>query len=315
MPTKSKGPAPVTADQTVSEAFATIMRHNFAQLALWEETAKTWEDIEGVHQLRVAIRRMRSALSLFRNAVPKSVGKHWADEMRWVAGELGLARDLDVFISEGLSAVNGKLPLSGHDGLLRLAEERRAQVYEEHVRIMLSSERYRDFKVGFQSWFETRDWEEAELGKKSAKSLGGNLVPYARRLMDKQERKVLTAGSYVNREDTEAMHQLRIECKKLRYTAEFFSPLFLSMDTFISHLRGLQDLLGFMNDVAVMESLLRDLTANESDRGVFAYAGGLIGWRHCDYHHLLAKFDYYWEDFVEAKQPWWKKSALIRPGD
>ena len=105
MPTKSKTPAPVTADQSVSEAFATIMRHNFEYLLTWEDAARSWEDIEGVHQFRVTIRRMRSALSLFRDAIPKSVRNHWSDELRWVAGEMGIARDLDVFISEGLSAV------------------------------------------------------------------------------------------------------------------------------------------------------------------------------------------------------------------
>lgn len=73
MPTKSKIDAPVTADQSVSDAFATIMRHHFEYLMEWENTARTWDDIEGVHQFRVTVRRMRSALSLFRGAIPKSV--------------------------------------------------------------------------------------------------------------------------------------------------------------------------------------------------------------------------------------------------
>jgi len=312
MPTKSKAPAPVTADQVVSEAFATIMRHHFQYLTLWEDSARTWGDIEGVHQFRVTIRRMRSALSLFREAIPKSVSGHWSDEMRWIAGELGFARDLDVFISEGLSAVTDRLPLSGSDGLLRLAAERRARTYEAQVRVMLDSDRYREFKVSFQSWIEGRDWERLPLKNKRVKSLAENLVPFSRQLMDKQERKVLAAGSHVNRDDADAMHRLRIECKKLRYASEFFRPLFAGMDTFSSHMKGLQDLLGLMNDVAVMGALLRDLTANETDREVFVYAGGLIGWRTCDYYHMLDKFDAYWEEFTEAKHPWWKKSALIQ---
>jgi hypothetical protein len=72
-----------------------------------------------------------------------------------------------------------------------------------------------------------------------------------------------------------------------------------------------QDLLGIMNDVAVTSDLLEELTANETDHEVLVYAGGLIGWRTCDYHHMLARFDHYWEELVEAKHPWWKKSALI----
>jgi len=309
MPTKSKSPAPVTADQTASEAFATILQHNIDYLVEWEDSARSWEDIEGVHQFRVTIRRMRSALSLFQNAVPKEVSDPIGEEMRWIAGELGLARDLDVFISEALSAVAEKLPLAGAERLQRLAVQRRERAYEEQVRPMLDSERYRRFKETFSHWLDSRAWEQAELKKKQAKHLASNILPYSRKLLDKQERRVLAAGSHVDRDDAVAMHQLRIECKKLRYAAEFFRPLFAGMDVFISHMKGLQDLLGVMNDVAVTRHLLDDLLANESDHEVLVYAGGLVGWRTCDFCHMLLRFDLYWEEFVEAKHPWWKKSS------
>lgn len=313
MPTKSKATAPVTADQSVSEAFAGIMRHNFDYLLTWEQAARSWEDIEGVHQFRVTIRRMRSALSLFRDVIPKAARRQWSDEMRWIAGELGLARDLDVFVSEGLSQVVGELPLSGSEQLLRLAEARRAQTYEHRVRSMLDSDRYRHFKDGFEGWLGSRQWESGELNKKQAKRLSRNLVPFARELMDKQERKVLAAGSHVNQKAAEEMHALRIECKKLRYAAEFFSPLFAGMNTFISHMKGLQDLLGLMNDVSVMRQLLDDLLPEDTDPETLIYAGGLVGWRACDYHHMLNRFDAHWEAFAEAKHPWWKKSAVVQP--
>jgi CHAD domain-containing protein len=309
MPTKSKAPAPVHADQTASEAFATILQHNFAYLEEWEDAARSWENIEGVHQFRVTIRRMRSALTLFQNAIPKTVTDTVGEEMRWVAGELGLARDLDVFISEGLSAVAEKLPLPGIQRLGHLAEARRARAYQEQVCAMLDSERYRHFKENFRIWLNGRAWEKAEIKKKQAKRQEMNIVHYSRELLDKQERRVLSAGSHVDRDDAAAMHQLRIECKKLRYAAEFFRPLFATMDTFISHMKGLQDLLGTMNDVAVTRHLLDDLLAQETDHEVLVYAGGLIGWRTCDFCHMLDRFDLYWEEFVEAKHPWWKKPS------
>ncbi len=312
MPTKSKTPAPVTADQTVSDAFATIMRHNFDYLLTWEEAARTWEDIEGVHQFRVTLRRMRSALSLFRDAIPKSARKHWSDELRWVAGELGLARDLDVFICEGLRAVVDDLPLVGCHGLAELAGARRCQVYEDQVRVMLDSDRYHRFRDEFAVWFGRKQWEQAEPSKKEAKALSKNVVAFSRTLMDKQERKVLAAGSHVDRHSAEEMHRLRIECKKLRYAAEFFRPLFTGMEDFIAHMKGLQDLLGLMNDVAVMRKLLDDLLKDETDSEMLVFAGGLIGWRACDYHHMLNRFDPFWDEFIEAKHPWWKKSALVR---
>lgn len=311
---KLKTPPPLSPGQNVSEAFATILRHDFECLLDWEDGARTWADIEGVHQFRVSARRMRSAISLFRSAVPRTSSNLWAEELRWIAGEMGPARDLDVFITQGLSAVATTLPLPGREGLQRRAESRRAEVYQQQVCAMLDSERYRRFKEGFPGWYENRQWERAELRKKEIEYLRTNLVPFGRELMDKQERRVLSAGSHVNREDAAEMHSLRIECKKLRYAAEFFRPLFAGMDVFIAHMKGLQDLLGLMNDVAVTRRLLDQLLTGETDHETLVYAGGFVGWRACDFQHMLGKFDLYWEDFVETRHPWWKHSALIPAG-
>jgi CHAD domain-containing protein len=313
MSSKSKTP-PVTADLTVSEAFAAILGHNFENLGKWEEKAHSGSDIEGVHQLRVTVRRMRSALALFENATPRASDKHWRDEMRWLAGELGLARDLDVFISEALGSLGSKLPLKGADRFARIAERRRDRAYAEQVRAMLESSRYRHFKDGFGDWLKSRAWDKAAEGTKRAERLSGNIIPFARKRLDKQERRVLSAGSHVNRDVPEEMHKLRIACKKLRYAAEFFQPLFPGMDVFISHMKGLQDLLGTLNDVAVTQHLLGELLSGQKDRQLFVYAGGILGWRTCDAHHVLLRFDSCWEEFTEAQHPWWKKSGSDQKG-
>ena len=155
MPKKSKYP-PVSADQTVSESFATILRHNFENLGRWEQTAHSGSDIEGVHQLRVTVRRMRSALPLFESAIPRSSDRHWRQEMRWLAGELGLARDLDVFISEVLVSLDSKLPLKGADRFMRIAQRRRARAYEEQVRgIPGNGKRPHRVRNGRSDWLRT----------------------------------------------------------------------------------------------------------------------------------------------------------------
>lgn len=308
-----KSSAPVDAGQNVSQAFATIMAHNFDFILEWEDKARGGEDIEGVHQMRVAIRRLRSAISLFRGAIPRESSQPWSEEMRWVVGELGLARDLDVFIDEGLSHAAPRLPLPGSEDLDRVARTRRARAYQEQVVPMLASDRYQAFKTGCSDWFTQRQWEgEGRGGKKrkASEAMTGKLVPFARALLDKQERQVLKTGSNVDRNDAEAMHRLRIECKKLRYAAEFFRPLFIGMDGFIAHMKGLQDLLGLMNDVAVTRNLLDILLSEENDHRTLIFAGGLIGWRTCDFFHTLNRFDAVWEEFTEARHPWWKNSAL-----
>ena len=104
------------------------------------------------------------------------------------------------------------------------------------------------------------------------------------------------------------MHRLRIECKKLRYGAEFFTPIIPGLDEFIGHMKGLQDLLGVMNDVSVMKELLEQLLHGECDPQVAQYAGGLVGWRTRQFHDLLNSFDDRWEEFTHAKHPWWSKS-------
>lgn len=307
-----KNTAPVHAGQTVSEAFATVLRYNFDRLARWQSSARSPEDTEGVHQMRVAFRRMRSAFVVFRAAVPKSITAKWVAEMRWLAGELGDARDLDVFILEALGAVDGKLQLEGRQELLALTEARRTKAYER-ARSMLDGERYAQFVSDFEAWLDHRQWLADELPAKNQKRLHANVVPFSRRVLDKLERKVLSCGSQINIDSQGEMHQLRIECKKLRYGAEFFSPLFEGMAEFIRHMKGLQDLLGVMHDVMVMPSLLEGLFANgATDRAAAEYAGGVIGWRTREYYQLLQGFDDRWNEFTNAKHPWWKKSSVIR---
>jgi len=306
MPTKSKQPAPITAKDTTSEALRVILKHNFNYLVQWEETARSWENIEGVHQVRVSFRKIRSIFSLFRKAVPKSTTQHWNDEIRWISTQLGTARDLDVFIDEGLEVIADKLPFVGKDKLLDLAMEQRAKAYTEQVASMLDSKRYAKFKVEFEQWFEEKAWEKSELKKKHQIHLKMNLLVFSRLVLDKQERRVLTKGSQINRKSADKMHRLRIECKKLRYAAEFFRPVFNGMDDFIEHMKGIQDILGIMNDVAVMHDLLELLLTDSIDHELLEFSAAVIGWRTCEYYMLLNNFDGYWDDFTEANHPWWK---------
>ncbi|MCP3868379.1 MAG: CHAD domain-containing protein [Gammaproteobacteria bacterium] len=310
MPTKSKTPAPLTPELTTSAGYAMILQHNMEYLLQWEQTARSWENIEGVHQVRVSLRRIRSAITLFRTAIPKSATKTLRKELQWVSGQLGLARDLDVFIDEGLCAIEGKLPFKGQKRLMLLARKHREKAYRDQVCKMLDSDRYARFKADFIAWYSNRAWEQADLEDKHRKHLESNLVQYARDLLDKQERVVLNRGSNIDRHAPEQMHRLRIECKKLRYAADFFQPIFNEMSEFIAHLKGIQDILGVMNDVSIMHNLLEVLLADSNEHELLEYAGALVGWRTCQFYYLLNGFDQQWDQFTETGHPWWKKSAL-----
>ncbi len=308
MPKKTKAPAPVIDNHTASEAAAVIFAYYFDYLLTWEETAKSWDDIEGVHQVRVSFRKIRSAFYLFRDAIPKQVSRPWNKEISWIAGEMGLARDLDVFIDEGLGSIRGKLPFNGEQKLVTLAITSREKAYLERVRPMLESARYAEFKTGFRKWIAAREWENADLSKKQLANQQMKLGKYSRKLLDKQERRVLSLGTNIDRSDAHEMHRLRIECKKLRYAADFFRPLYSGVGSFITHMKGLQDILGVMNDISVMHNLLETLLAETNDHETVEYAGAIVGWRTCEFYHQLDNFDRYWDEFTEATHPWWKKN-------
>lgn len=298
---------------SVSDTVQTLMLHNLNYLQEWEATSRHWSNIEGVHQTRVSFRRMRSALTIFSPVIPKPISRPWTNTMRQLAQRLGPARDLDVFIDEALGDIQGKLKLPGEEKLHGLALKAREQAYQDVVQ-MLDSQAYGDFKRDFGDWCRTRAWERADLKKKQRRLLEGTTATFARKVLDRQERRVLEAGMHVDKFDAEAMHRLRIECKKLRYAAEFFSPVFPGMRDFIGHMKGLQDLLGVMNDVAATRHLLDQVLAGVDDQEVSQYAGGVVGWRTCHYYTLLNGFEMRWDEFVQAKHPWWKKTARI-PGD
>jgi CHAD domain-containing protein len=294
--------------ESVTETVREILLHNLDHLKQWEPAAYSWDDIEGVHQMRVTFRRMRSALKVFRKAIPTAIAQRWADELGELGGVLGAARDMDVFIVETLGDIGDALPTPGAEGLYERAEHQRAAAYDR-VRTMLDGERYQRFKAQFTQWASLREWEQAPLQPRHRKLLLGSVVPFARKVLDIQERRALEAGANVDKTSSADMHRLRIECKKLRYAAEFFRSLFGDMDDYIGHMKGLQDLLGMMNDVTATHAILAAVLNGEQD-GDLKYCGGFVaGWRSCQYRRLLVGFDEHWEKFVEVRHPWWKKLA------
>ncbi|QIK38788.1 CHAD domain-containing protein [Caldichromatium japonicum] len=294
---QSKRQAILDPEMEVSQALSAILAHHLALMISWEDKARSWENIEGVHQMRVHSRQLRAALSAFRAAVPKSVSQPWRDELGWVASQLGAARDLDVLIDEFLASVCDKLPLNGADTVRARAEVKRALAYEQ-VNTMLDSQRYAEFKQGFRVWIDQRLWEEAALDDKHRTTLKRALAPYARRLIKRLKQRTIQAGTGVDTRDPEQMHWLRIQCKKLRYAAEFFTPVDPELDELIAYLKGLQTLLGELNDAVVMRGLLNGLLEGTSDPDLLRYTGALIGWRAYHGEALLSDFGAYWRAFA-----------------
>lgn len=300
--------AQITARQNISEAFALILRHNFDYMLSWAPIAYEGSDIEGVHQVRVAFRRMRSALVLFRKVVPREISDPWGVEMRWIASELGPARDLDVFIDEGLQQMSGKIPLAvGEQKLAAIAKEHQGVAYEK-VRAMFDSDRYKNFCRDFDLWINNCGWYQEDLKSSVRARLNTSIRLYAAKVLNKRVTKVLQTGERKNEMVSEELHQLRIEGKKLRYATDFFSPMFSpgGMSEFNAHLKSLQGLLGTMNDVSVMPGLLEGLLKDVTDFETIQYAGSVIGWRAREYEEVRGELESRWDAFASTAFPWLK---------
>ncbi|OSM01999.1 CHAD domain-containing protein [Magnetofaba australis] len=295
---------PLSADLSVEQAFTQIVRHNFKYIVAWEPIAHIGEDIEGVHQVRVGFRRMRSALSVFRPALPREATAEMAEKMRWAASELGYARDMDVFLDEGLEEMAGRIPpLESEEAFALLCRQRRDEAYEP-VRALIESDDYRRFKLSMDAWLKDRGWRAA-LSDEDKAELGKPITPLAAKVLDKRWKKV-TATADITQLDDVSLHAKRIECKKMRYAAEFFLPLFDAekMSGFISALKGLQDILGVLNDVAVLPGLLDRILDSQRDPRLLRYAGATLGWRASEAQHLRRDLPQRWAALQQAPTPW-----------
>jgi CHAD domain-containing protein len=294
--------APITTKQSVEEAFQTIMQVNFDHMHAWEPVAYEGKSTNGVRKVRVSLRRMRSALPIFRAAFPRTVTDPWAKELKWAATQLGAARDLDVLIHERLTEQKDD---AGKKKLAAFAQQNRDEAYAQ-VRAMLDSKRYASFKRTFAKWVKNKAWRD-DLSGKNRRLLKKNIVPFAVKALNKCERRVLKAGSNIKSRSDEELHRLRIQCKKLRYAAEFFTPLFdrARMRNYINRLKELQDMLGMMHDIAVIkEGMLGPLLASVKDKEAHRFADKFMAEQKGQYSDVQKNFFRRWKGFVSTSAPW-----------
>jgi len=131
------------------------------------------------------------------------------------------------------------------------------------------------------------------------------VTPFAEQGLTQHRARVLEDGKDIDKLDAEALHQLRIDCKKLRYATEFFSPLYgKPMVEFAEHLKGLQALLGTLHDTAVMTGLQKDLLGGKKRGKAARFAGKLQKQRGKQARELRRVLEQRWGDFAHAQRPW-----------
>lgn len=249
-------PIRLRPEMTVAEAAAAVGHACLRQFRLNEAALAERPDPEALHQLRVSMRRLRSALVLFRSVAGDTKFEALREEIRWFAGELDEARDLDV-LADRLAADK-----SDAHAVPAALSEARDDAYAR-VEDALGSERLRRLMLALVRWLEIGAWRSQDKAKKP-------VPPFAAQALGKRWRKIRSEGAMLRELDDERLHALRINIKKMRYSAEYFSGLYLDGEAdrqaaFIAGLERLQDQLGALNDGVTGRDLVARLDLPEPD--------------------------------------------------
>ncbi|MDX8522494.1 CYTH and CHAD domain-containing protein [Mesorhizobium dulcispinae] len=243
----------LTSEMSAATAFARIAAACLKQFRL-NETALGWSrDADALHQARVSLRRLRSLCSICKSLFDDSRFDHLREELKWLASELGEARNIDVMIGRASS-----------EALSSRLQDARDDAYAA-VEASLSSVRARSLMIDATEWISIGDWRtqsDEELHEQSSRNLASGVF-------DKFWKKVAKGGNDLIDADDETRHKVRIAAKKLRYAAEFFEPLYNGKAEakrhrrFIEAMKGLQDHLGSLNDIATAPDMLAALELSD----------------------------------------------------
>lgn len=222
-------------------------------------------DIEAVHRMRVASRRLRTALRLFEELWPPRRGKAWQREVRRVTRSLGEARDADVQIL----FVEGELRSCREPGLRRGLARLRLRLRQRRANLQARVVK-RVNRLVAGGVMEEMEQDLAplagDLGKPPAPSR--TLGLRAEGLIQTRLEALLAYEPFVKRPDcTVELHRMRIAAKRLRYALEVFDPLYNGRFTgTIAALKQIQDQLGLIHDCDVWKEFLPRFLAKEERR-------------------------------------------------
>ena len=294
-PAKAK-PSRLTPEHSPVDAFRII---GFDCLALWqanESGARESDDPEFIHQLRVALRRLRSALRLFSPALPAEFVKHWSDGLKDAADGLGAARDLDVMLAEVLSPVaESGLADDATQRLIAMAVDRRDREKATTREQLLAASHGRQMLALASDLYAL----ESDALVKSA-----NLTTFARLQLTqlrKRARKRFTAAGDLH---AEKLHELRVSLKRLRYGIEFLLPLLPEKSTvrFANEIAEIQETLGYLNDESVARSRLKAWAGKDPE--LRSGAAFVAGWHAPKIARLRKSVLPALEPILWGKTPW-----------
>ena len=300
-------PLALATDMTLREGLAAMIE-NCLQLYHGNSLVlRHGDDPEGIHQMRVALRRLRALVGACRDVLLPGLFDYLTSELRWLQQQLGPARDWDVFIAETLDPMLRRLPGDGDLPALRTVAMARRETAYRHALETIDGRRHCEIMLRIGAMLASEDW----LAVHGDAPLGD----FARDRLHSRYRRLRRFGRADDLSLTE-LHELRIAAKKMRYMAEFLRSMYSRKvgREFLSALADLQDDLGSINDAVVTEHLLDDaepLLARDLGEMRAARARSLIaGWQAQRVERDLVQFRKVWNRFRKCPIFWPKPPKL-----
>jgi triphosphatase len=279
---------------------------------LRNEDAALAGNAEGIHQMRVAVRRLRAILSAFAPLLARDQRRWASGELRWFADVLGETRNLDVFVDDLLRPARAALPASGEfERLARAIERRRCAAHKEVVKAV-SSTRYTEALLALLRWFDGGEWRAGG----DAQGLDRPIEHIAPLLLDRCRHRAARRSRNFAAQSAKKRHRLRIALKKLRYTAELLGNLYDPAENrrFVQRLKRLQDDLGDANDVRVGRAIVASLPHRGSASGTVHAGRRILSWHKRRLDHDEHRLRQHLDELLNA-EPFWHAAQGSHPLD
>ncbi|MBU8537902.1 CHAD domain-containing protein [Falsiroseomonas tokyonensis] len=294
--------APKLAEELGVEPALRLLIGHLAEVLVWHApVAAAGQDPSGVHQMRVALRRLRSALKAFRAAADGPALRDFDEGLKGLAKTLGPARDWDVFLA-GLGAELAEA-LPGEPRILALlaaGQRHRAEAYAR-LRAVLGGAGFR-LLLWQAVALDLRSPWRAEADAAAEDRRAAPLEDLASHLLAKAWRRMTAVGPEIAHLPDAEFHALRLDGKRLRYLAELFAPLFGRKRSrrFLERLAEVQEQFGLANDASVARALVEG-----EAHGDGAWAAGVAeGWVLARSRRARARAEKAWAELLAAEAFW-----------
>ena len=300
------GPVVLESTAGAGQAFQTIAFACLTQMRANYDGVLHSLDPEFVHQMRVALRRLRATFAIFKPVIQSKAMPAMRRGLDALATSLNATRDWDVWMTETLPRLMSEHPATPGLALLRRRAQAHRARYRRETQQRLTSSAYAQLMLTLECWLT--GLPQAGLKRAQHKLWRAPILPFAGAALAALDQKAHRRGENLAQLSIPQRHRLRIAVKKLRYGTAFFAPLFYiegNTCDYLTQLGNMQTELGLLNDLAVAEILLAEIAAGRPTPALVRAVEFARDWlqaQHRAHHRSLVKR---WEKFTQTT-PFWQ---------